>query len=99
MLQVLGAAIELADKVEAAGMRVVKRGGRPALMQLSYDVKYGYNERSQLAMSVWLSVPDVLRAEYVGVIIDEGGSESQVEVLRKPTAAAMTGGASSEGTS
>ena len=55
-------------------MRVVKRGGRPVVMQLSYDVKYGFNDRRQLAMSVWLSVPDSMRNEFVAVAIDETGT-------------------------
>ena len=70
---VLTAAVELASAAEAAGLRVVKREGRPVIMQLSGDLKYGFNEKRQLAMSVWLSVPNLLREEYVGVVIDEEG--------------------------
>ena len=51
---------------------MIKRNGRPVLVQLSGDVKYGFNDRKELAMTVWLSVPDPLREEYVAVIIDEG---------------------------
>ena len=40
-------------------------------MQISDDVKWGFNEKQELAMSVWLSVPDALRGEYVGVVLEE----------------------------
>lgn len=71
--KVLTAALELAKAAEKAGYAVVRREGRPVVVQLSGDVKYGYNADSELAMSAWLSVPDALRDEYVAVIIDEGG--------------------------
>ena len=71
---VLTSALELAAQVEREGRRVVRREGRPVIMQLSGDVKYGFNERRELAMSVWLSVPDPLREEFVGIVVDEGDS-------------------------
>ena len=64
--------IELAANAEADGYKVVRSEGRPVVMQVSGDVKYGFNDKAELAMSVWLSVPDRLRDEYVGVVIDEG---------------------------
>ena len=33
--------------------------------------RYGFNSKKQLAMSVWLSVPNYLREEYVAVVIEE----------------------------
>ena len=68
---VLTAALELTAAAEAAGYAVEKREGRPVIMQLSDDVKWGFNDKRELAMSVWLSVPDSLRGEYVGVVLDE----------------------------
>lgn len=68
---VLKTALELTERAEAAGYRVVKEGGRPVVMQISGDVKYGFNDKVELALSVWLSVPNALREEYVGVVIDE----------------------------
>ena len=67
-------ALELAKAAESDGYRVIKREGRPVIMQLSTDLKYGFNDEMKLSMAVWLSVPDPLREEYVGVIIDEGGA-------------------------
>ena len=49
----------------------VRREGRPVIIQISMDVKYGFNDKRELAMSVWLSVPDALREEYVGVVLEE----------------------------
>jgi len=72
---VLTAALELTEAAEAEGLRVVKREGRPVVVQLSGDLKLGYNDRKQMAMAVWLSVPDSLREEYVGVLVDEGTSD------------------------
>jgi hypothetical protein len=69
---VLSTAVELMNRCERDGRKVIKRNGRPVLVQLSGDVKYGFNDRKELAMTVWLSVPDPLREEYVAVIIDEG---------------------------
>ena len=45
---VFGAALELTAAVEADGRRVVKREGRPVVMQISGDVKYGFNDRRQV---------------------------------------------------
>ena len=56
----LNAAPALAAEVEATGRRVVRAQGRPVLLQMNYDLKYGYNARRQLAMAVWLSVPRFL---------------------------------------
>ena len=71
---VITTALELAKAAESDGYRVIKREGRPVIMQLSTDLKYGFNDEMKLSMAVWLSVPDPLREEYVGVIIDEGGA-------------------------
>lgn len=68
---VLSTVTDLAKKVEADGYQVVKRNDRPVVMQLSSDIKYGFNSEKQLARLVWLSVPDFFREEYVGVVIDE----------------------------
>jgi hypothetical protein len=68
---VLSTAIELCAAAEAEGRRVLKSEGRPVVVQLSDDLKYGFNERKELAMAVWLSVPDSLRGEYVAVVIEE----------------------------
>ena len=67
---VLSTALELAECAERAGYTVAKEGGRPVIVQISGDVKYGFNDKIQLAMSVWLSVPDSLRDEYVGVVVE-----------------------------
>lgn len=72
---VLSTAVELMKLAERDGRRVVKRNGRPVVMQISGDVKYGFNDRKELAMTVWLSVPDQLRDEYVGVVIDDGAGD------------------------
>ena len=69
---VLTTALELAASVEADGRAVVRSEGRPVIMQLSGDLKYGFNDRRELAMCVYLSVPDLLRDEQVAIIIDEG---------------------------
>ena len=69
---VLSAALEMAAAVERDGGTVAKSEGLPVVLQMSGDVKYGFNERKQLAMSVWLSVPDSLREEYVAVIVKQG---------------------------
>ena len=57
-------------RAHVAGYTVAKEGGRPVIVQISGDVKYGFNDKIQLAMSVWLSVPDSLRDEYVGVVVE-----------------------------
>ena len=41
------------------------------IVQMSDDIKYGYNARKQLCMCAWLSVPNLLREDYVGVVIEE----------------------------
>ena len=69
---VISTALELAAAAEADGYRVVKREGRPVVMQISGDSKYGFNKNCELAMSTWLSVPDFLREEAVGVVLEEG---------------------------
>ena len=33
---------------EAAGLKVTRQGGRPVIVQMSDDIKYGYNARKQL---------------------------------------------------
>jgi len=68
---VLSTAVELTALVERDGGVVAKSEGRPLVVQYSRDVKYGFNERRQLAMSVWLSVPDALREEYVAVVVEK----------------------------
>ena len=68
---VLNAATKLAADVEAMGRRVVHANGRPVLMQLNYDLKYGYNKRKQLAMAVWLSVPKFLEYNEVAVLVED----------------------------
>ena len=68
---VLETALRLTEKVEADGWRVARSVGRPVVMQLSGDLKYGFNTKRQLSMCVWLSVPDFLRTEWVGVVLDE----------------------------
>jgi len=69
---VLTTALELAAAVEADGGKVVKSDGKPVVLQISGDLKYGFNDRKELAMCVWLSVPNSLRDERVAVIVDEG---------------------------
>jgi len=69
---VLSTVTDLAKKVEADGYKVLKRNDRPVVMQLSSDIKYGFNSQKQLARLVWLSVPDFFKEEYVGIVIDEG---------------------------
>ncbi len=68
---VLSAALELAAAVEADGATVVRSEGRPLVVQMSGDLKYGFNDRAELAMSVWLSVPNAFKEEYVGVVVEE----------------------------
>ena len=68
---VLSSAIELAKKVEQSGKRVAMSEGRPVVMQISGDLKYGFNDRGELSMTTWLSVPDVLREEAVAVVIED----------------------------
>lgn len=68
---VLSTAAELAEKAEKDGYRVVKSGGKPVVMQMSGDIKNGFNSEKQLAMSVWLSVYDFAREEYIGVVIED----------------------------
>ena len=67
---VLSTAVEIAASAERAGLKVARREGRPVIMQVSGDVKYGFNSRRKLSMCAWLSVPDALREEYVAVIIE-----------------------------
>ena len=38
---------------------------------MSGDIKYGFNERQQLSMCVWLAVPDAFREDYVAVVVEE----------------------------
>ena len=68
---ILGTAVEIAASAEAAGLKVTRQGGRPVIVQMSDDIKYGYNARKQLCMCAWLSVPNLLREDYVGVVIEE----------------------------
>ena len=50
---------------------MVRSEGRPLVVQMSGDLKYGFNDRAELAMSVWLSVPNAFKEEYVGVVVEE----------------------------
>ena len=68
---VVNAANKLAADVRASGGRVVMQQGRPVIMQLCYDMKYGYNARKQLSMAAWLALPRWLEKNEVAVLIDE----------------------------
>ncbi len=68
---VLSAAVSLARSAEAAGYRVVRSGGQPVLLQLTGEIKCGFNRRKELSMAVWLSVPGLLQTNEVAVVIDQ----------------------------
>lgn len=68
---VLSAAIELAQAVEADGGRVVRMGGQPVIWQMAGELKNGFNSRRQLALSVWLAVPGPFRTDEVAVVMEE----------------------------
>jgi hypothetical protein len=68
---VIAAAREIAAAATADGLRVVRQEGQPVFMQMNYDAKIGFNSRAQVAMAVWLSVPDLVQENQVGVLLDE----------------------------
>ena len=67
---ILGAVQSVAAAAAADGLRVAFQGGQPVFVHLCYDVKIGWNSRRELAMAVWLSVPQWLEDNLVGVVID-----------------------------
>ncbi|KAL1526350.1 hypothetical protein AB1Y20_015064 [Prymnesium parvum] len=68
---VFKAAEDLTRKLEALGRRVVKKQGKPVIIQMCYDLKYGYNSKKQLSMAIWLSVPKFLERNEVAVVVED----------------------------
>ena len=39
-------------------------------MQLCGDLKYGFNNKRELAMAIWLSMPGLFRDDSVAVVVE-----------------------------
>ena len=66
----LETAVELAAAVERDGGKVQRSGGKPVVMQLCGDLKYGFNNKRELAMAIWLSMPGLFRDDSVAVVVE-----------------------------